>query len=377
MDAQVVKAMRPYFGEKYGNASSIHKFGREVKEVVDGSRKVIAEALGAGFGEVYFTGSATESNNWALKGVAWANQGKGKHLIVSAIEHGCVMKSAEWLGNWGFKMVRVGVDMYGMVDPGEIEKVIGEDTMLVSVMQASNEIGTIQPIEEIGRICRSKGVYLHVDAAQSFGKMPVKVDELKVDLLTASAHKMYGPQGIALLYVRKGVKIEPLLHGGGQEGGMRSSTSNVPGIVGFAKAVEICEREREEEGKRISELRDKLINGVLESVPRSCLNGHPEKRLGNNVSLRFDFVEGEALVMELDARGIATSTASACASPKLEPSHVLLAMGVRPEEAHGSLRLTLGRWTTEKEIEYVLKVLPEVVRKLRKMSPFKWRKVGK
>ena len=280
------------------------------------------------------------------------------------------MESAKWLAKNGFEITKVPVNKYGLVNSEDVKKAITNKTILVSVMHASNEIGTIEPIAEIGKICREKGIYFHTDAAQSFGKIPIDVEKMNIDLLTASSHKMYGPKGIALLYVRDGVRIEPILHGGGQENGLRSSTVNVSAIVGFAKAAEICKTEMKKEGARQTKLRDKLIKGILK-IDGTRLNGDPKKRLPNNVNVLFNFIEGESLVIHLDLNGIACSTGSACSSIKLEPSYVLLAIGLKPEEAHGSLRVTLGRYTTEKEINYLLKVLPKIVKQLELMSPFK------
>lgn len=370
VDLRVLEVMLPYFTKKFGNSASLHSFGQEAKEALEKSRMIVARALGAEPEEVIFTGSATESNNFALKGVAFANKDKGKHIIVSPIEHECVLKSAKWLEKQGFEITFLPVDKYGLVDPKEVERLIREDTILVSIMHANNEIGTIEPIEEIGKICHQKGVYFHTDAAQTFGKIPLDVKKMNIDLLTASSHKMYGPKGAALLFIKKGVKIDPLLHGGGHEFGLRSSTVNIPAIVGFAKAVELCQEESERENKRLIKLRDMLIEGVLEKIPDSFLNGHPQKRLPNNANFWFKFVEGESIVMELDSYGIAASTVSACASKGLEPSHVLLACGLKPEQAHGSLRLSLGRWTKEEDIQYVLEILPKIIEKLRKISPF-------
>ncbi len=373
LDPRVLEAMIPYLSEKFGNSSSLHTFGQEAKEALEQSRMVIAGFIGAKPQEIVFTSSATESNNLALKGVAFANKRKGRHIIISSIEHPCIMESANWLETQGFKITRLKVDKYGLVDPEELKRAIKKDTILVSIMHANNEIGTIEPIEEIGKICKERGVLFHTDAVQTFGKLPIDVNRMNIDLLTASSHKMYGPKGAALLFVRERVKIEPLLHGGGHEFGLRSSTVNVPAIVGFAKAAEICHKEMEKERKRLTKLRDKLIKGVLEKIENSRLNGHPIKRLPNNAHFSFDFVEGESIVIHLDLLGIAASTGSACSSEKLKASHVLLAIGLKPHQAHGSLRLTLGRWTKEKEIDYLLEVLPGVIKKLRKISPFKIR----
>lgn len=373
VDPRVLKAMLPYFTEKFGNSVSLHSFGQEAKNALEKSRLIMAETLKANDKEeIIFTSSATESNNLALKGIAFANQNKGKHIIISSVEHDCVLNSARWLEKQGFKITKIKVDKYGLIAPKEVEKAIRKDTILVSIIHASNEIGTIQPIEKIGEICRKKGVYFHTDAAQSFGKIPIDAQKMKIDLLTASSHKIYGPKGAALLYIKKGTKIEPLLHGGGHEFGLRSSTVNIPAIIGFGKAMEICQKEMKQESKRQAKLRDKLIKGILEKIPNSHLNGHPKKRLPNNANFWFSYIEGEAIIMNLDSYGIGVSTGSACSSERLEPSHVLLACGLRPEQAHGSLRISLGRWTKEKDIDYVLEVLPKIVKKLRAISPFKF-----
>ena len=372
VDKRVLKEMQPYFSEKFGNTMSLHSFGQEAKFALDQSRHVLADLMGAkDANEIIFTGSASESNNLALKGIALANKPKGKnHIIISSIEHACVMESAKWLKSQGFEITKLPVNKYGLVNPEDVRKVITDKTILVSVIHASNEVGTIEPIAEIGKICREKGVYFHTDASQSFGKIPINVEKMNIDLLTASSHKMYGPKGVALLYIREGVKIEPILHGGGQESGLRSSTVNVPAIVGFAKAAQICKEEMKKESARQIKLRDKLIKNILK-ISGARLNGDPKKRLPNNVNVSFPSIEGESLIIRLDLEGVACSTGSACSSIKLEPSYVLLALGLKPEEAHGSLRISLGRQTTEKEINYVLKVMPKIVTKLVEMSPFK------
>ncbi|MBD3208636.1 MAG: aminotransferase class V-fold PLP-dependent enzyme [Candidatus Nealsonbacteria bacterium] len=371
VDPRVVEVVAKHLKESYGNTMSIHSFGQEAKEVVEESRERVADIIGARDHEVVFTGSATESNNLALKGIAFANRKKGKHIIISSVEHDCIMESADWLERQGFEISRLSVDKYGSVDPKDVEKEIREDTILVSVMHANNEIGTIEPVTKIGEICRGKGALFHTDAAQSFGKIPINVEKMNIDLLTGSSHKMYGPKGVAFLYKREGVRIEPLLHGGGHEFGIRSSTLNVPAIAGFAKACELSKQEMDEEADRVGRLRDKLISGIQERIPNIFLNGHPEKRLYNNANISFDFIEGESLIMQLDMMGVAASTGSACSSRKLRPSHVLSAIGIEPRLVHGSVRFSLGRWTTEDEIDYVLDVLPEAVEKLRKISPFK------
>jgi len=368
VDPRVFRAMLPYFSKKFGNTMSLHSFGQEAKLALEKSREEIAGLIGARSEEIIFTSSATESNNLALKGIALANKDRGKHIIISSIEHPCIMESAGWLEAQGFEVSKLKVDKYGRVSPGDVKAAMKKGTILVSVIHASNEIGTIQPIQEIGRICREKGVYFHTDAVQSFGKIPIDVNKMNVDLLSASSHKMYGPKGAACLYVRKGTKIEPILHGGGQESGLRSSTVNLPAIVGFAEACETAKREMKRENERIAKLRDKLIKGVLTKIKGAHLNGHPRNRLANNANFWFQFVEGESMVIQLDLMGIAASTGSACSSAKLEPSHVLLAIGLKHQEAHGSLRITLGKWTTEREINYLIKVLPGIVKRLREIS---------
>jgi len=371
VDPRVLKAMLPYFSEKFGNTMSLHSFGQEAKEALEESRGVIAGLMGAKPKEIIFTSSATESNNTALKGIAFANRKKGNHIIISPIEHDCVVESAKWLESQGFEVTRLKVGKFGLVDPADVKKAIKKDTILVSIMHANNEIGTIEPIEEIGKICRERNVYFHTDAAQSFGKIPIDVNKMNIDLMTVSSHKTYGPKGAGALFVRGGTKIEPIIHGGGHESGLRSSTVNVPAIVGFAEAARICQREMRREAEKLTKLRDKLIKGVLKKIGGSHLNGHPKKRLPNNANFWFKGVEGESIVMHLDLLGIAVSSGSACSSKSLAPSHVLLAIGLRPEQAYGSLRLSLGRWTKEKDINYVLDVLPKVVKRLREISPFK------
>ena len=361
---------------------SLHKFGQEAKVALEESREQVAGLIGAKPNEIVFTSSATESNNTALKGVALARRSLGEggfanHIIISPIEHPCVMEAARWLELQGFEITRLPVDKYGLVGLKDVETAIKPETILVSIIHASNEIGTIQPIAKIGEICRAKGVLFHTDAVQSLGKIPIDVNKMNIDLLTASSHKMYGPKGAALLFIKEGIKITPLLHGGGQENGLRSSTINLPAIIGFAKTCEIYKKEAlrrgsgQGENQRIAKLRDKLITGVLNKIPGSHLNGHPKKRLANNANFWFEFVEGESIVIQLDLLGIAASTGSACSSAKLEPSHILLAIGLKAEQAHDSLRLTLGRWTKESDINFVLKVLPKIIKNLRKISPLK------
>lgn len=368
VDPRVLKAMQLYFTQEYGNTMSLHKYGRKAKETLELSRETVAGFMNANSKELVFTASATESNNTVLKGVAYANKNKGKHVIISAIEHHCILEPAKWLEQQGYEITRIPVDKYGLVDPNQIEEVIRKDTILVSVMHANNEIGTIQPIQQIGKICKEKNVYFHSDAAQSFGKVPIDVKKMNLDLLAVSSHKMYGPKGVGALYIKKGTKIEPLLHGGGHEFNMRSSTTNLAGIVGFTEAVKIQQKEMTADAKKQTRFRDKIIKQIL-TVDDAHLNGHATKRLPNNTNFWFAYVEGEALLLRLDMKGIAASTGSACSSNELEASHVLLAIGLKPQQAHGSLRLSIGKYTTEKEVDYVLEVVPKEVEKLREISP--------
>lgn len=371
VDPRVIEAMRPYFFEKAGNTMSIHSRGQRANRAVEDARKKIADVIGADKAEIVFTGSATESNNLALKGVVEASEGKGGHIVVSAVEHDCVLESAKWLEKKGYEVSRIGVDGSGLVDLEELKNRVRENTLLVSIMQANNEVGTIQDIAKIGGICKEKGVLFHTDAAQSFGKVGIDVDQMNIDLLTASSHKIYGPAGAAILYVRRGVRLAPWLHGGGQEGGLRSSTSNVAAIVGMAKAVEILRSEGERENERLKGLRDGLIDGILSEVKRTRLNGDRQRRLANNVNISFEGIEGESLLLELDRYGVAVSTGSACSSASLEPSHVLMAMGLGVERAHGSVRFSLGRWTKREDIDYVLEVVKMAVKRLRRVSAIK------
>lgn len=371
VDSRVIRVMLPYFSKKFGNTMSLHNFGQEVQEAIDNARKTIADFIHAQPEEIIFTSSATESNNLALKGLAFANKHKNKnHIIISRIEHDCVLESSRWLKSQGFEVTEVSVDKQGFINLPELKKAIKENTLVVSIIHGNNEIGTIQNIKEIGKICKEKNVYFHTDASQTLGQVRINVKDANISLLTGSSHKIYGPKGVALLYIKKGTLIEPILHGGGHEWGKRSSTTNVAGIVGFAKAIEILDKEMEEEGKRLSVLRDKLIKGILSTIPNTFLNGSiGEKRLPNNVNISFGSVEGESLTMELDFNGIAVSTGSACSSKNLMPSHVLMAIGLAHHQAHGSLRFSLGRFTSVKDIDQTIVVLKEAVKKLRKMSP--------
>lgn len=363
---EVIEAMQPYFSESYGNASSLHGKGREAKKALEESRAKVADFLGVDSDEIVFTSGATESNNLALKGFAFANRSRGKHIITSRIEHPCIMETSRWLERQGFEVTYLPVDKFGLVDPGELERVIRKDTILVSIMTANNEIGTIEPLKEIKKICNEKGVVFHTDAVQACGKIPL---ELKgTDMLSASSHKIYGPKGVGILYIRHGIKLDPLISGGGHEGGLRSGTENVAGVVGLAAATELMRKEMKKEAERQTKLRDMLIKETLK-IPENRLNGHPTKRLPNNANFSFSYIEGESLVLRLDDAGIMASTGSACSSPKLEPSHVLLAIGLSHALAHGSLRLTLGRQTTKEEIKYTIETIPKVVEDLRKISP--------
>jgi cysteine desulfurase len=366
---EVVKAMLPYFTDAFGNPSSIYSYGLEAKGAIEEARTKVAELIGARSEEIIFTSGGTEADNFALKGVAYANEHKGNHIITTPIEHHAVMEACKFLERRGFRITYLSVDEYGLVDPQDVKKAITDKTILISVMHASNEIGTIEPISEIGKIAKEAGVNFHTDAVQAVGHIPVNVDELKVDLLSISAHKLYGPKGAGALYIRKGTRSVSLIHGGEQEKRRRAGTENVPAIVGLGKAVELAGQMMNREVERLSYLRDKLIEGLVERIDNIRLNGHPRKRLPNNVNISIDFVEGESMLLNLDLEGICASTGSACSSSSLEPSHVLLALGLPAEQAHSSLRFTLGRENTEADVERVLEVLPGIVAGLRTMSP--------
>ena len=368
-DARVLEAMLPFFSQMYGNPSSLHVFGQEAKHAIEEARYIVAQFIGAKQEEIIFTSGGTESNNSAIKGVAYARHDKGNHIITSKIEHHAVLEPCHFLEKQGFEVTYIPVDEFGLVDPADVKKAITGKTILISIMQANNEIGTIEPIAEIGKIAREKGMYFHTDAVQTLGHIPINVSELNVDLLSASGHKLYGPKGVGILYVKKGIRMLPFMHGGDQEQGRRASTHNVPGIVGFGKAVELAKEEMAKEIEQLTLLRDKLIKGILDKIEYARLNGHPAERLPNNVNVSISYVEGESMLLNLDMEGIACSTGSACTSSSLEPSHVLAAIGLSHELAHGSLRFSLGRLTSEEDTDYVLKVLPGIVRKLRAMSP--------
>ena len=366
---EVVEAMLPYFTENYGNPSSVYSFASKNKEAITTQREIIADALGAKANEIYFTAGGSESDNWALKATAEAYKDKGNHIITTKIEHHAILHTAEYLEKNGFEVTYLDVDENGIVRLEDLKAAIRPTTILISVMFANNEIGTIEPIKEIGAIAKEYGILFHTDAVQAFGQVPINVDECNIDMLSASGHKLNGPKGIGFLYIRKGVKIRSFVHGGGQERKRRAGTENVPGIVGIGTATARAIRTMEERTKKEAELRDYLISRVLEEVPYTKLNGHPEKRLPNNANFSFRFIEGESLLIMLDMKGICASSGSACTSGSLDPSHVLLAIGLPHEIAHGSLRLTLSERTTKEEIDYVVESIKEIVTKLRNMSP--------
>ncbi len=370
VDPRVFEAMKPYFMENYGNPSSSHSFGASAKNALMESREKVARLIGAEKPkEVIFTSGGTESNNLAIKGVAYRNKDKGNHIITTTIEHISVINICKHLQKQGFDITYIPVDKQGTVDPKKIKDAITDKTILISVMYANGEIGTIQPIKEIGKIAHDNKIYFHVDAVAAAGKVPINVEEENIDLLSFSSNDMYGPKGMGALYTKKGTRIQPVMQGGGQERGLRSGTENTPGIVGLGKAAEIAKEEMETESRRLNQLRDRLTKGVLDTIERSYLNGHPTERLPNNANLRFSYIEGESLILGLDMLGIQVSSGSACTSKTLEPSHVLLAIGLAHEEAHGSLVFTMGKQNSEEDVNYVLEVLPGVVKRLRGMSP--------
>jgi cysteine desulfurase len=370
LDSRVFEAMKPYFMEYYGNPSSSHSSGNIAKEALAASREKVAQLVAAeNSREIIFTSGGTESNNLAIKGVAYRNQEKGNHIITTAIEHISVINICKFLQKQGFEVTYVPVDKQGVVDLEKVESAIKDKTILISVMYANGEIGTIQPIREIGKLAQENSIIFHVDAVAAAGKVPINVKEENIDLLSISSNDMYGPKGVGALYIKKGTKILPIIQGGGQETGLRSGTENVPGIVGMGKAAELAKKEMESEVKRLIGLRGKLITGVLDKIDYSFLNGHPTERLPNNANLRFSYIEGESLILGLDMHGIQVSSGSACTSKTLEPSHVLLAIGLAHEEAHGSLVFTMGKQNIEEHVDYVLEVLPDVVKRLRVLSP--------
>ncbi|MEI7904165.1 MAG: cysteine desulfurase NifS [Candidatus Firestonebacteria bacterium] len=366
---EVLEFMTPYFTEKFGNASTIYYYGREAKAALEESREKIAKAIGAESAEIVFMSGGTEADNNALKGVAYANRTKGNHIITSRIEHHAVLETCHSLEKEGFEVTYLPVHKDGLIDLDEVKSAIKENTILVSLMFANNEIGVINPVKEIGIICRAKGVYFHTDAVQALGSVPINVEEMNIDLLSVSSHKLYGPKGVGALYIRKGVKCSSLMHGGEQEKRRRAGTENIAGIVGFGKAAELAIRGLANEAPRLTALRDKLIRGLKTCIPEIVLNGHPEKRLPGNVNISVKYIEGEAMLLNLDMEGICASSGSACTSGSLEPSHVLTALGLPQELAHGSIRFSLGKATSEEDIKTVLNVFPEIVERLRALSP--------
>jgi cysteine desulfurase len=373
---EVLEVMIPWFTKHFGNPSSIYSIARESKKAIDGARVQTANALGADPDEIYFTSGGSESDNWAIKGVALANRKRGNHIITTQIEHHAVLHTCQFLEKEGFEITYLPVDRYGLVNPADLEKAITDKTILISIMYANNEIGTIEPITELGAIARKHKVYFHTDAVQAIGNIPIDVKSQNIDLLSLSAHKFYGPKGVGALYIRKGVRIENLIHGGGQERRRRAGTENIAGIVGLGQAIEMATMDIPGHNAKIQLMRDRLIKGVLEKIPNARLNGHPEKRLPGNFNVSFEFIEGESMLLWLDDEGICASTGSACTSGSLEPSHVLLATGLPVEISHGSLRLSLGDANTIEDVDFVLEVLPKVVKKLRDMSPL-YQKSGK
>jgi len=370
----VLDAMIPYYTEHFGNPSSIYGIAKESKKAIDTARAQVAKALGADPEEIYFTSCGSESDNWAIKGVAFANRKKGNHIITTQIEHHAVIHTCQYLEKEGFTVTYLPVDKYGLVDPAELEKAITDKTILVSIMYANNEIGTIEPIAELAAIAKKHKVYFHTDAVQAIGNVPIDVRAEGIDLLSLSAHKFYGPKGTGVLYIRKGTKIDNLIHGGGQERRRRAGTENIAGIVGLGKAIELATADIEGHNRKIRILRDRLMKGIQEKIPHTYLNGHPEKRLPGNINISFEFIEGESMLLWLDDEGICASTGSACTSGSLEPSHVLLATGLPVEVSHGSLRLTLGDSNTEADVDRVLEELPKIVLRLREMSPLYFKK---
>ena len=378
MDPRVIEVVNKHFKETYGNSSSLHSIGQKSAQILENSRVTISSLINANRFDIYYTSSGTEADNTAILGVAMKNKNRGNHVITSSIEHHAIENPCKELEKRGFRVTYLPVDKYGLINIKDLEDAISDKTILISIIFANNEIGTIEPVKEIGMIAKERDIIFHTDAVQAFGKIPIDVEKMNIDLLSASAHKLYGPKGVGLLYIRnKGVRdgwgkyIEPIMYGGGHERDMRPSTVAVPLIAGFEKAVEIAKEQMSKEAERETKLRDNVIKWVLENVEDTFLNGHPTKRLPNNVNLGFRYIEGESMILDLDVEGIEASTGSACSSQSLEPSHVLMAIGLKPEEAHGSLRLTIGRFTTEEEINYLFEKLPKTVNRLRTMSPLK------
>lgn len=366
---EVLDEMLPYFNVNYGNPSSIYTLGSKSKNAIEVSRERIAKAINANTNEIFFTAGGSEADNWAIKGIAYANKSKGNHIITSKIEHHAVLHTCQHLEKEGFRVTYLDVDEYGTVDLEQLKNSITEDTILISIMFANNEIGTIQPIKEIGEIAKEKGIYFHTDAVQAIGHIKIDVNDLNIDLLSMSAHKFYGPKGIGALYIRRGVKIDSLITGGAQERNRRAGTENVPAIVGMGKAIELAYENLDEKNEKLIRLRDRMIDKIFKKIDYVRLNGHPTNRLPGNVNVCFEFIEGESMLLSLDMEGIAASSGSACTSGSLDPSHVLLSIGLPHEIAHGSLRLSLGDFNTEEEVDYVVDKLVEIVSRLRLMSP--------
>ena len=366
---EVLETVMPFFSEYYGNASSVYNIARIGKKAVEDARKKVADAFNADVNEIFFTAGGSEADNWAIKGVAEALSTKGKHIITTNVEHHAVLHTCQYLEKKGFEVTYLPVDEYGLVSAEQVEKAIKDDTILISIMFANNEIGTVMPVKEIGEVARRKGVYFHTDAVQAAGHIKIDVKDMNIDLMSISGHKLGAPKGVGALFVRKGVKIEAFIHGGAQERRKRAGTENIPGIVGLGKALELAVSEMDEEAERLAGLRDKLIKGILENIPYSRLNGHPEKRLPGNCNVSFEFIEGESMLLFLDMKGIYASSGSACTSGSLDPSHVLLAIGLPHEKAHGSLRISLGKENTQEDIDILLSELPPIVERLRAMSP--------
>jgi len=367
--SEILEEMLPYLSDNYGNPSSIYSIGRESRKALDMARERVAKALNAQNSEIFFTSGGTESDNWAIKGIAFGNESKGKHIITTNIEHHAVLHTVAYLEKYGFEISHIPVKEDGIVDIKDLEKEIREDTILISVMFANNEIGSIQPIKEIGEIAHKKGIYFHTDAVQAVGNIPIDVKDLNIDLLSLSGHKINGPKGVGALYIKKGVNISNMLHGGGQEMKRRAGTENVAGIVGLGKAIELATKDIPKKSKYLIELRDCFIKEIQEKVPDTILNGNPNLRLPGNINICFKYIEGESILLMLDMKGICASSGSACTSGSLEPSHVLLALGLPHEIAHGSLRLTLSTENTKQDIEYVLETIPPIIKTLRAMSP--------
>lgn len=373
VDEEVIDAMLPYMKSKYGNASSLHLFGREAYQGLERSRQQVADLLNASPKEIIFTSGGTESDNMAIKGIAYKLKERGKHIITSSIEHPAVIETCKALASQGFEITYLPVDQYGILNLEDLKKSIKKETILISIMHANNEIGTIEPIQEISEIAHENGIIFHTDAVQTAGKIPLDMKKISVDLLSISAHKIYGPKGVGALFKREGVTLEPLIHGGGHEQGLRSGTENVAGTVGLGKAVELAKSRMSNDAKKMSIMRDNLIEKVTTEIEESYLNGHPKLRLPNNAHFRFSGIEGESLLLSLDDKGIAVSTGSACSSKKLLPSHVLMALGLNEVQAHGSLRISLGRNNEEKDMDYIIESLKEIILRLREISPL-WKK---